>query len=303
METPHDRLQRLRLDGVVTFTATVLQDALDFLAAESRRLDDGQPVEGRGVPIFLGLNENDPLRAWPITLRFDGESLLDALCQVAQAVAVDDGILRLIFNARGVCLHRFAPATVATAPEPTTPGHRGASPTPPPPTTWGEPPTFADPAERHVVAAEGFSELGMPEQVLAELAGVEPADPPRAGAVARLRACALCSLSRWAELAGLCQAMIAQDGQNSFWPRMTGFALLRQGHASQAKELLEPAAACFPEDSGVVYCLAWTLTRLGDVEAARPHLYRAMNLAPLHRRMAVSEPDLKAFWPELTQAQ
>jgi len=138
--------------------------------------------------------------------------------------------------------------------------------------------------------AEGYLELGLPQQALDALArlSVRAAKAPQA---LYLRGEALRSLGRCAEaLEPLRQASLATPG-NIHIQLALGWCHKRTARLDLAIEDLERALDAEPTDALVHYNLACYLSLAGDKRRALVHLSRALSIDPHFRTMIDSEPD------------
>ena len=140
------------------------------------------------------------------------------------------------------------------------------------------------------VQAEGYLELGMPQQALELLRQL----PGRSGMDSYglyLRATALQGLGRCADaLVPLRQAAQIVPEDIRIWLAM-GWCWKRTGRLDLALEALEQAARVDPDEAIVHYNLACYLSLIGDKNRCLKHLAQALVLDPGYREFVEDESD------------
>jgi len=156
------------------------------------------------------------------------------------------------------------------------------------------------PDTHHLSAAEGWLELGNDREALIELNLIAQAEQGRLE-VLGLRWSISAHLKRWDECVGLADSIIELAPKNVFGWIHRSYALHELKRTSEARDLLQPALKRFPKNETIPYNLACYECQLGDVDAARDWLRRAMKLrnpAEL-KAQALEDLDLKPMWAEI----
>ncbi|MBX3731331.1 MAG: tetratricopeptide repeat protein [Verrucomicrobiae bacterium] len=149
------------------------------------------------------------------------------------------------------------------------------------------------PDRHHVVAAEGWFELGCDPEAMTELGRLSPAGQCHPDPL-ELRWRILARARNWAaalEVSGQ-MTQVAPDRPEG-WIQLS-FTLHELGRTRDAWNLLLPMASRFPEDSVIPYNLACYACQLGELKAAQQWLERAARMRPRKeiKGMALSDPDL-----------
>ena len=147
--------------------------------------------------------------------------------------------------------------------------------------------------------AEGYLELGLPEESLHELdEAFGPTD--RTPAVLQMRADLLTSLGRWTEAADICLSMTKVDPGNTFWWVQGAYAVRRARSIKEAEVILREALVHHPRNVLVIYnlaCYACVQERFDDAIS----LYgRAISLdEKTVFAISLRDPDLAAIHPQI----
>lgn len=158
------------------------------------------------------------------------------------------------------------------------------------------------PDSHHLLAAQGWLELGNPREATVELA--------RLGAAARSHPAALqteweiCSVQEdWSTAVAIGQRAVALVPESpSGWINRS-YALHELRRTAEARDLLLPAAAKFPKESTVAYNLACYTCQLGELDESQAWLKRALQIAPDAKSikdMAMQDRDLAALRPVIS---
>ncbi len=152
------------------------------------------------------------------------------------------------------------------------------------------------PFDRHLRAAEGFLELGLPREAGEELDGIETAQ--RTGApVLGLRVQVCQALGQWEPMAAAADALCRLEPANPQWPISLAYATRRAHSLERARGILTAALRRFPQEAILHYNLACYETQLGYLESARERLREAIRLAPGCRELAAGDEDLQGLQP------
>ena len=156
------------------------------------------------------------------------------------------------------------------------------------------------PDTHHLSAAEGWLELGNHAEALSELNLVSPAEQGSVE-VLGLRWSISAQLKLWDECVGIAANIIELAPRNVFGWIHRSYALHELKRTSEARDLLLPALKRFPKNETIPYNLACYECQLGDLDAARDWLRRAMKLKNPKKlkAQALEDADLKPLWAEI----
>jgi predicted Zn-dependent protease len=159
-------------------------------------------------------------------------------------------------------------------------------------------PAMSPEDRHHLLAAQGWLELGNPREAAAELdrltanAGVDPD-------VQELRWQINAKAKNWNACVEIGRALtqVAPDRAVS-WIHYA-YALHELKRTQEAFDVLAPIATSFPSDATIPYNLACYACQLGDLVGARDWLAQAFRLgnAKEIQRRASEDPDLAPLWP------
>jgi predicted Zn-dependent protease len=148
--------------------------------------------------------------------------------------------------------------------------------------------------ERTLVASQGYCELGMFDDALAELETL-PAEYERHPTVVELRTVVLMQAKRW-KLAltssrSLCR--VSPDRTTGFIH--AAFCLHELGRTTEARDTLLSGPELLHKEPTYHYNLACYECALGNLDLARLHLERSFELDKKFKEYAKSDPDLAAL--------
>ena len=164
-----------------------------------------------------------------------------------------------------------------------------------------------EPPDRfHLEAAEGWRELGNQAQAGAELDKIAP----------RLQTHPDVLMMRWGIYFQTRQWELAAEVAKTFSEVVPDdvFGVMHWAHAlhqlqrtKEAREVLLPAVAKFPDDDGIRASLANCACRLGDFKEALRWLKEAIDLAESHvhdggeelKLLALEDPDMEPLWKRI----
>lgn len=151
--------------------------------------------------------------------------------------------------------------------------------------------------ERIFNAAQGYLQLGMVDEALAELNQLSEDDLSRPE-VMQLRVWVLMRKKKWAEALdyaiALCQAL----------PELpvpfldAAYCLHELKRTAEARTCLENGPRTLREYPTFHYNLACYDATLGNTESARKHLLAAIDMEPRYEQEALGDPDLKPLYEE-----
>ncbi len=156
------------------------------------------------------------------------------------------------------------------------------------------------PDTHHLRAAEGWLELGNPQEAEAELDNVTFAYRAHPE-VLSLRWQISAKARKWETCVDLATAVLATDPKGPDGWIHRSFALHELKRTKEARELLEPAADLFPDNWTIRYNLACYACQLGNLEEAREWLKDAIDLAGSNevKLMARNDKDLEPLWARI----
>jgi len=150
--------------------------------------------------------------------------------------------------------------------------------------------------ERTIRAAQGYSELSMFDDALAEL---DSLPPETAGheEVVELRATILMRAKRWAPALAASRAFCALQPARAGGYLQAAFCLHAMGRTSEARAVLLRGPVALHAEPGYHYNLACYECVLGNLKLARMHLEKSIELDKKYRNYAKGDPDLAALHP------
>ena len=150
--------------------------------------------------------------------------------------------------------------------------------------------------QRQLLAAQGYSELGMPAEALAELDALGPARQGDAE-VLNARLFVLMKARRWPEALAVAEALCARDPGEVAGFIHAAFCLHELGRTREARDRLLSGPVTLRQEATFHYNLGCYEAVLGNPEAARAHLLRSFEIDRKFRSIARLDPDL-ASHPE-----
>lgn len=161
-------------------------------------------------------------------------------------------------------------------------------------------PNLQPPDTHHWSAAEGWLELGNYREALAELDLITLAEQSRLE-VLSLRWNITAQLKQWEDCVAIAGTILERAPKQVFGWIHRSFALHELKRTREARDLLLPALKRFPKSQTIPYNLACYECQLGDLDAAREWLQRAMKLRNPRalRAQALADIDLKPLWGEI----
>ena len=147
----------------------------------------------------------------------------------------------------------------------------------------------------HFLAAQGWLELGDPQEASKELEQITAASDPD---VLEMRWEIQAQAKQWTACAELGRSLIRLAPERLVSWIHCAYALHELRRTQEAWEILLPAAQKFPADATIPYNLACYACQLGDLVSARDWLAQAFRLgnAKEIRAQASGDPDLAPLW-------
>jgi predicted Zn-dependent protease len=152
--------------------------------------------------------------------------------------------------------------------------------------------------DRALLAAQGYLELGMVEEALAELSGVkslEAGDPD----LVELRLHIMMHGERWSEALVVAEELLRLNPSALPAYIHGAFALHELGRTADARDLLLRGPEILRKDPTYHYNIGCYEAVLGNSESAKQSLERSFALDETYRDFAKKDPDLKAIRHEL----
>jgi predicted Zn-dependent protease len=148
--------------------------------------------------------------------------------------------------------------------------------------------------ERILLAAQGYSELGMFDDALTELNSL-PAELTSHVTVLELRTVVLMQAKRWKSALTASRALcrVAPENKNGFIHG--AYCLHALGRTEEARDTLLSGPELLHAEPTFHYNLACYECTLGNLELARLHLEKSFELNKDFREYAKSDPDLAAL--------
>ncbi len=148
--------------------------------------------------------------------------------------------------------------------------------------------------ERTLLAAQGYSELSMPDDALAEL-DLLPPDAAKTSQALELRAVILMQAKRWKPALTISRELCRTEPGKTSGFIHTAFCLHELGRTGEALECLLGGPAALRAEPTFHYNLACYECALGHLDLARMHLDKSFALDKKMRDFAKSDPDLAAL--------
>ena len=153
--------------------------------------------------------------------------------------------------------------------------------------------------QRKLLAATGYTELGMFSDAEAELDAIDP-DFRHLPVVLALRMEIHSKQHQWERMQGIAVRLMRLHPEDSQWVISYAYATRRAHSLESAKAILQGALLQYPKEPCIPYNLACYECQLGNLESAKLYLEDAIRLHPGFRDSALKDPDLKGLWDCLT---
>jgi predicted Zn-dependent protease len=146
--------------------------------------------------------------------------------------------------------------------------------------------------------AEGYSELGMLDDALAQLDQLDKEDQDRLE-ILRMRVDILLRKQSWKDALRLSLRFCAVHPDQPYGCIHAAFCLHELGRTAEAKQALLDGPAALLDEPVYYYNLACYDTVLGNLEQAKAYLRASFRLDKSFRDLAKSDPDLEQIRDEL----
>jgi tetratricopeptide (TPR) repeat protein len=146
--------------------------------------------------------------------------------------------------------------------------------------------------QHYINAAQGYLELGMAEEALAELERV-PAEERAHEDVAQLRVYIFMRARRWPEALTACESLRTDRPDLPLGYIHGAFCLHELGRTVEAMALLQEGPASLLREPVYFYNLGCYHAVLGNPEEAQSYLQMSFNLDEKFREIARYDPDLE----------
>ncbi len=148
--------------------------------------------------------------------------------------------------------------------------------------------------ERTLLAAQGYSELGMFNDAITELDSL-PEEAARVATVVELRTVILMQAKRWKPALTASRELCRTEPEKSSGFIHAAFCLHELGRTEEARDTLLGGPDVLHTEPTFHYNLACYECALGHLELARMHLEKSIELDKKMRDFAKSDPDLAAL--------
>lgn len=149
--------------------------------------------------------------------------------------------------------------------------------------------------QRHLTAAHGFLELGMPLEANAELERIDPY-VRHVPEVLAVRVEIYRALEKWELMSTVTKKLAEYDPISPKWALLLAYALRRAESIESARQILLTVAERFPSVAVVHYNLACYECQLRNYHAAKERLKTAFKIDPALRAQALEDADLENLW-------
>jgi lipopolysaccharide biosynthesis regulator YciM len=150
---------------------------------------------------------------------------------------------------------------------------------------------------RHLLAAQGYIELGMLEDAWDELESLPP-ELRAHDVVLELRIAIYQCLGKWDSARMLAESLAKRSPEKIHWWIEWACSLRQEQSTEQARKVLMEAVALHPNEVRLPYMLACYACDDGQLGAARKLLQTAFSMDATLRRKALDEPDLGPLFEE-----
>ena len=146
--------------------------------------------------------------------------------------------------------------------------------------------------QRTLLAAQGYAELGMLPDALAEMDTLDDAVRERPD-VLEMRTLILMRAARWPEALQTARVLCVRAPENGAGWVHTAFCLHEMGDSARARDIMLAAPPALREEPVFHYNLACYECALGDMDLARAYLQKSFAMDKKYREFARRDPDLE----------
>jgi tetratricopeptide (TPR) repeat protein len=146
--------------------------------------------------------------------------------------------------------------------------------------------------QRRLLAASGFAELSLFQEAVEELEEL-PESSKELPPVLVVWLEVYQHWQKWAEAESIATRLLEIEPDEPDWLLALAYATRRNRGLAFAHEILLPAGEKFPNCGTIQFNLACYAAQLGQLDEARQHLRRAMQLDEMFAAMAKTDPDLE----------
>jgi len=148
--------------------------------------------------------------------------------------------------------------------------------------------------ERTLLAAQGYSELSMFDDAIAELDAL-PEEATRVSTVIELRTVILMQAKRWKPALAVSRDLCRAEPEKTTGFIHAAFCLHELGRTAEARDVLLAGPDVLHAEPTFHYNLACYECALGHLDLARMHLEKSIELDKKMRDFAKVDPDLAAL--------
>ena len=152
--------------------------------------------------------------------------------------------------------------------------------------------------DRALLAAQGYFELGMLEDAVAELESL-PVSMRERMEVLQMRLFIHMRARRWDDALEISHVLCRVSPEETLGFIHAAFCLHELGRTSEAKALLLAGPSALLDEATYHYNLGCYDAALGNIEDAQAHLRASFKLDRKFREFAKTDPDLKTVWNSL----
>jgi tetratricopeptide (TPR) repeat protein len=152
--------------------------------------------------------------------------------------------------------------------------------------------------QRRLLAASGFAELSLFQEAVQELEEL-PEPLKELPAVLGVWLEVYQRWQKWSEALSVATRLTEMEPEEPSWPVALAYAMRRSQGLVFAKDILLQAGEKFPDCATIQFNLACYAAQLGQLDEARQHLYRAIQLDKGFAAMAKTDPDLEPIRNEI----
>ena len=139
--------------------------------------------------------------------------------------------------------------------------------------------------------ANGYRELGMFDDALAELDGMKPCEHSRKETL-QMRLAVLMEATRWEEALPIANRLASIESSDPGHLVNLAFVTRRANSLSGARSILETAVKRFPKEAIIHYNLGCYACCNEEMDTAKLHLLRAFELDESYLKMSLEDEDL-----------